>query len=69
MTELLGSSPHFRPLVLVLDRLANGDRPASQVASYRLEAKLRDLVFSSKDLIENLTLFAPADRGFNHQSA
>ncbi len=54
MTELLDSSRKFRSLVRVLDRLANDDRPASHVALYRMEAKLRDLVFSSKDLIENL---------------
>lgn len=54
MTEMMDSSRQFRSLVQLVDRTANLKQPSSHLALYKLEAKLRDFVFSQKDLIENL---------------
>lgn len=55
MTEMLDSSRAFRSLVRSLDRQAKNDRPSSHAALYRTEAKLRDLIFREKDLIDSLS--------------
>jgi hypothetical protein len=54
MTKLMGSSRRFEQLVRRMDRLAQFHTPQAQKALDRLEAKLRDLVFSRQDLIDHL---------------
>lgn len=54
MTAMMTSSRPFKSLVRIIDHLAQNGRPASHSALYKAEAKLRDMVFAERDLVENL---------------
>lgn len=54
MATMINHSRQFKSLVQTIDLLAQHVRPVSHSMFYRMEAKLRDLVFAERDLIENL---------------
>ncbi len=54
MADMMNSSPQFRSLVRIIDNLAKNNQPSSHASLYQMEARLRDMVFAEKNLIDNL---------------
>lgn len=54
VNDMQDRSRRFRSLVQSVDHKADARRPRARIALHKLEARLRDMVFSSKDLLDNL---------------
>lgn len=54
MAAMITSSRQFNSLVRIIDHLAQTVRPVNHSELYKIEAKLRDMVFAQRDLIESL---------------